>query len=241
MPSPHRVQSIDKKIIYIAGFGYSGSTLLERILATHPKVVGCGEVFSLNADFSINETCSCGASLEKCGHWSPVYAQFLETETPIDEYEVFSLLSQNTDEVEYFVDSSKTSFKNLRRPFRLRKMYEEKVVHIIRNPNDCYASMLERGLVSAGVWGKIKVGLHWSFANLGSILFGLLYPSDALKISYKTLTHNPIKVLNEIFRFLSLDPEPVLQYIHQNRPFPLTHQLSGNRCKRDPDLRIKMR
>ena len=42
---------VKKKLIYVAGYGRSGSTLLERILASHDQVRGLGEAcvfYSLN-------------------------------------------------------------------------------------------------------------------------------------------------------------------------------------------------
>jgi len=60
-------------IIYIAGYGRSGSTLLERILSSHEKIVGTGELTILltlanNKDF----LCSCGEALGKCSFWAGV-------------------------------------------------------------------------------------------------------------------------------------------------------------------------
>lgn len=62
-----------RTIIYIAGYGRSGSTLLERILGSHENIVGTGELSMLlplldKQDFR----CSCGESLGKCSFWSDV-------------------------------------------------------------------------------------------------------------------------------------------------------------------------
>jgi hypothetical protein len=35
------------KLVYIGGYGHSGSTLLEYLLAASPKVIACGEVASV--------------------------------------------------------------------------------------------------------------------------------------------------------------------------------------------------
>jgi hypothetical protein len=35
------------RLVYIGGYGHSGSTLLEYLLAASPKVVACGEVASV--------------------------------------------------------------------------------------------------------------------------------------------------------------------------------------------------
>ena len=38
------------KLVYIGGYGHSGSTLLEYLLAASPETVACGEVASVLRD-----------------------------------------------------------------------------------------------------------------------------------------------------------------------------------------------
>ncbi len=61
------------QIIYIAGYGRSGSTLLERVLAAHPEIDGLGEVEHLSRaeDFHA-ASCGCGRPLAECELWGPV-------------------------------------------------------------------------------------------------------------------------------------------------------------------------
>src|SRR5690606_1125882 len=56
-------------ILYIAGAGHSGSSLLDVILNNHPKIVGTGELhrLSLNPDTRV---CSCGEVIKDCPVWS---------------------------------------------------------------------------------------------------------------------------------------------------------------------------
>jgi len=62
-----------KKIVYIAGYGRSGSTLLDIILGSHPEATNLGEVGNL-FDLFCDKTsfCSCGTKYEKCDQWSEV-------------------------------------------------------------------------------------------------------------------------------------------------------------------------
>jgi len=51
-----------KKIIYILGLSYSGSTILDLLLGLHPKIFGFGElnlVYKEQIDFK-KRYCSCG-------------------------------------------------------------------------------------------------------------------------------------------------------------------------------------
>jgi len=69
-----------QKLVYIAGAGHSGSTLLEMFVSGAPGHVGLGEIFQLvdrrnpiidNLD---GHLCSCGASVAECPYWSPIVA-----------------------------------------------------------------------------------------------------------------------------------------------------------------------
>jgi hypothetical protein len=61
------------QIIYIAGYGRSGSTLLERVLAAHARVEGLGEVEHLTRARDLHSaSCGCGRPLADCELWGPV-------------------------------------------------------------------------------------------------------------------------------------------------------------------------
>ncbi|WP_338244234.1 hypothetical protein [Aurantiacibacter hainanensis] len=69
-----------QRLVYIAGAGHSGSTLLEMFVSGAPAHVGLGEVFQLvdwrnpiidNLD---GHRCSCGEPVAQCPYWSPVIA-----------------------------------------------------------------------------------------------------------------------------------------------------------------------
>ena len=60
-------------VVYIGGFGRSGSTLLERILSSLDGTVALGEVVHLwKRGIGADERCGCGAPFSACGFWSEV-------------------------------------------------------------------------------------------------------------------------------------------------------------------------
>jgi Sulfotransferase family len=62
------------KILYIAGYGRSGSTLLDIVLGNHPENVGVGEVsFLLNEWANRRRRCSCGVPYEECEFWKDLF------------------------------------------------------------------------------------------------------------------------------------------------------------------------
>lgn len=78
------------EIVYIAGAGRSGSTILDIVLGSSPSVFGAGELINLRRVFSTHEKCSCGARVIDCEFWSPVYESWISAiEGSILEYEIF--------------------------------------------------------------------------------------------------------------------------------------------------------
>jgi hypothetical protein len=60
-------------VLYLAGMGRSGSTLLERAAAQIPGVVGVGElVFLWERGVRNDERCGCGVPFSQCAFWSEV-------------------------------------------------------------------------------------------------------------------------------------------------------------------------
>ncbi len=61
------------RLIYLAGFGRSGSTLLERLLAQVPGVCAAGEVVHLwQRGIREGERCGCGEAFPACPFWQQV-------------------------------------------------------------------------------------------------------------------------------------------------------------------------
>ena len=60
-------------VVYVAGSGRSGSTLLERMLGVQPGCVNVGEVIELFRKVSVGgERCGCGEPFDQCPFWSRV-------------------------------------------------------------------------------------------------------------------------------------------------------------------------
>lgn len=59
-------------VLYIAGAGRSGSTLLERLLGQLPQCVAVGEARHLWREDPTTARCGCGRVLTECDHWRAV-------------------------------------------------------------------------------------------------------------------------------------------------------------------------
>lgn len=75
-------------VVYIAGYGHSGSTILNILLNQHAGILGAGELFRLASAWQSNEYCSCGSRLPQCELWSKIvhrWSDLAETD-PIRDY-----------------------------------------------------------------------------------------------------------------------------------------------------------
>lgn len=67
------------KVIYIAGYGRSGSTILDIALGHHPDTFGMGELATMCRHvWPQNEYCACGERIQGCSFWSPVMRKWLD-------------------------------------------------------------------------------------------------------------------------------------------------------------------
>lgn len=68
-----------RRILYVAGYGRSGSTLLDMMLDAHPGMVGVGEVTNLFQVWRTAGGCTCGAPIRECQFWRGVLDGFDES------------------------------------------------------------------------------------------------------------------------------------------------------------------
>jgi hypothetical protein len=70
-------ETAEVHVLYIAGIGRSGSTLLCRTLGTLEGWFGTGELMRILSRGLINgDLCSCGVPVVQCGQWREVLAEF---------------------------------------------------------------------------------------------------------------------------------------------------------------------
>lgn len=66
------------RIAYIAGYGRSGSTILDIALGQHKEIVGAGEITALTRHvWANNEYCACGSPIRDCSFWRAVCREWL--------------------------------------------------------------------------------------------------------------------------------------------------------------------
>lgn len=74
------------RVVFIAGWGRSGSTLLTALLGQLPGAFGAGEVRSLWARGALaGRLCGCGRPVPDCPIWGPVLARLVDAPMAADE------------------------------------------------------------------------------------------------------------------------------------------------------------
>jgi len=224
------------QLIYIGGYGRSGTTLLEGLLTADPNVVACGEVARHLRRIKSRKTCTCGRGIKECPLWSP----FRHKRGSLNGWDhrrlTLALLDHVSRNFKVMTDSSKTAWGSETMPFRLRPKLGRDflLVHIVRDPRAvCWSTIRSlRG------WKKprselaryLRTVVGWMSANIAGEIFGLLHPKHYMRLRYEDLVRAPQTVLGQIFGRVGLESSSLDQLgASDNR-----HQLHGNKMRREP-------
>jgi hypothetical protein len=69
------------KIVYIAGYGRSGSTILETLISQNDNIVSSGALVNIFSWFNKNEKCACSKRVQDCDFWSKIISCDLKAVT----------------------------------------------------------------------------------------------------------------------------------------------------------------
>lgn len=183
------------KIIYIAGLGHSGSTILDMSLGTLPGVTGLGELKTLlddrTRDSHYTSLCSCGKIATDCPVWKKVPSALTGLQKDEEKIEaILALLKGEANEEIVLVDSSKNSYSYLK---YLSKNHDLKVIFLTRDIRS---------------WSYVR---HLSTGK--PILYYLVrWILENMKL-YHRITSMGIEVIRVGYEELALYPEYILKII----------------------------
>lgn len=222
------------ELIYIGGYGRSGSTLLESLLATRPDVLACGEVVCCLRR-RVERRCTCGKPRQSCEVWRAFY----RTAGPLRGWThvalTLALLDRAASRYAFMVDSSKTAWGSLTAPFKLRRKLGPslQMLHVVRDPRGvCWSTVggpwKRRALVRSRFVRYVRTVLGWSIANLICEFFRWLYPLQYRRIRYEDMASSHRELLQSLFEKHPLDADGG-EPSGDNR-----HQLYGNASRYRP-------
>jgi hypothetical protein len=225
------------KLVYIGGYGHSGSTLLEYLLTGCTELVACGEVASVVRDRLKKQQCTCGRRSQAC----PIWSQVLSADAPLSgkthEALTLALLARVRKRYDLMVDSTKTALGHALAPFRLRRALGDDflLVHLVRDPRAVAWSAIKkterRNMTVNRPLYCARVALAWSAANLACEMFGLLHPKRYLRLRYEDFVAAPRGTVQQILQRVSPGAKWHAETlgVTDNR-----HQLYGNRMRGRP-------
>ncbi|EGG99896.1 putative enzyme [gamma proteobacterium IMCC2047] len=268
-------------VIYISGYGRSGSTYLDLLLGQHSAIASGGEVVNLTSLLAKGGgKCSCGYVFKECPVWGGIIKEtsdrvrlketswqqlnnasrvrdifgsyFLfklwktisfdrnrcsEEQCSIYNRSLFALNKKNQD-ANFIIDSSKTSYSSLFRPFILSRDLDEPVimVHLVRHPYSVIAS-IKKGTNKALASGdkkqrKFKVlrgFIGWMIANTAALLNDKLVKEPSVVIHYESLINKPKEEITKITALLGLKPDEIIEFLDGQKAQLPAHLCEGNR------------
>jgi hypothetical protein len=149
-----------KKVIFVGGTSYSGSTFFDMTLGNDPAGFSVGEVYALFHPYRphhIEPPCGCGDAA--CTIWSEILAA--------GEEKLYETLFALNPEAEFIVDSSKDPFWIARQVERLQRAgIETRHILIWKTPLELAASFKKRDELAA--WEKSWVNYYRLYHTLVS-------------------------------------------------------------------------
>lgn len=210
----------DKKVVFILSTGHSGSTLLELILNSHPKIFGLGELSSLSDKFDHNNQRSlrvCGVCEGECQYWNyrfplPTLRSYFSNDSVFRKMtKFFNQYRKNI--YQYFIewtgsdiliDNSKNWkwIAEKQTPASQWKKITPLIIYLTRDGraviNSLFRRYPERGLEETVLW--------WKRRTEKSTKFFQNFPADQrIQLSYERLADAPSQVTKEICQFLQID------------------------------------
>ncbi len=225
-----------QKVIYIAGLGHSGTTILDMLLGAHPDIVGLGEVkATLQQNFEdihkkkVIHICSCGKDMSECDFWSGfMKLNVSENASFVNRYENLLRYALNTKGIKIILDSSKNSNSYLE---FLKTNYDLRVIFIVRDFRSWIYSRFTRTKMPV-----LYLGYRWWLENL-KIMFKIKKMGiDFQVVGYEELCVFPEFILNKICSFSGIDFSPAMLSPDNTG----SHIVLGNIARVDKDKRSKI-
>jgi sulfotransferase family protein len=227
------------KLIYIGGYGRSGSTLLEYLLTAHGEVVACGEIERHLRSFGKKKICTCGRRMRDCPVWSDFRHKTGRVKGLDHAQLTLALLEHVSPHYQAMVDSSKTAGGAAFDPMPLWRALGDDflLVQIVRDARGVSWSAIrtpwrpkKKRNDSAPV-AALRTAFGWIAANLACEAFRWRHPKNAMRVRYEDLVKAPEQVVVAILARAGLPPLQNLDGIagNDNR-----HQLHGNAMRFKP-------
>jgi len=228
------VQGAEKmrKVVYIAGAGHSGSTILDMSLGCHPSIIGLGEMINLLSakkeyfykDAFNNILCSCGHNMYNCDFWSGAREELLKysgENIHIKCQHLIDYFFQKYGEDKILVDSSKNLHGYI--PF-LNDNFSLNVLFLIRDFRSwIYSRYCRHGK------NMISLAYRWLKANIRTKQYLARHKIIFMTVGYEELSLYPELLLRTICDFIGVEYDPIMLQPGNTK----SHIIRGNVARGD--------
>lgn len=189
----------DNHPIFILGMPRSGTTLIEQILSSHPKVQGLEEIDYLSK--SMNQ-CTPHNSLSE--FYEKIIADY-DGIFPCIEKKYFEKINAKKKECTHYTDKMPVNYKLI--GFVKHAMPYAKIIHCVRDPRDVFVSILKN------YFGKLQMSYAYSpkklIHNLNLYIeymqfWKKLYGNWIYDLEYEKLVANPEAEIKKLLEFCNL-------------------------------------
>ena len=223
--------------VFIASLGHSGSTLLDLMLGSHPRLVSLGEVHATIARAAEKQNvCTCGKAADDCPIWGPVLAAARkDSGRPYGELHalVHERVRAVCGEGVAAVDSSKhVPALEALPPERRREL---QVVFLVKDVRSFVASAVDRSLPwtrrhrNSTPWNVLR----WRGGNRRFESYFAREKLATFTLGYEELCFKPAAVVPKLCEFLRVPFDAAVLAPRGER----AHILRGNRMRFDPERR----
>lgn len=185
--------------LFILGLGHSGSTLLGRMLGSHPDAVYMGELLRLEKALkNPADLCSCGVRVAECPVWQRRLALLPETVKTDCQHWDLELIERlrKAEQKAIFVDSSKS------RVVRLKSKWNSPqagYILLVRDPRGALRAALQQGVSFQKV---LKTSDKWMRRY---IEFARQHSPDCLTMFYEDLITSTETEMRRLCEFAGLN------------------------------------
>jgi len=225
-----------QKVVYIAGNGHSGSTILDMCLGAHPGIIGLGEIANilLASSHKLEENnftkikCSCGNDMCNCDFWMGV-REWLRDNPCGDINDKWKFLltffQKKYGKEKVLIDSSKTKHEYL---LFLNDYCDLYVIFLVRDYRSWVYSRFSRHGHNI-----FMLMLHWYINNIRIYNFLKKNNLNVLVVGYEELALYPKFILEKITKFIGLSFNNNMLQPNKTK----SHIIRGNVARGDSEKR----
>jgi hypothetical protein len=251
------------KILYIAGAGHSGSTLISSLFGMHERFFSGSEICFLLYDLAKRKDyyCSCAEKLIECPFWGDVLQKW-ETESPlsVDQY---LLLQKRYERLRFLINPFKEKhfqsedFQKFSKATKLlfeiiqHKSGRDWVVDASKSPARAYL-LKKMGVADIKVihlvrdgrglsYSMLKRGKSWLRALIFWVVVNLMTDIflKKIKMKYEDFCATPEKFMMEVGEYLNEDLTSLSDMINSGQPVNFGHTPNGNGVRAKKEITIK--